>query len=83
MQYRKMPIVIEAIQWTGQNIAEVNAFMSPVAAIYVGTDNLIAIETLEGRMIANKGDWIIRGVKGELYPCKPEIFALTYEPVES
>ena len=42
----------------------------------------LAIKTLEGVMIANVGDWIIRGVQGELYPCKPDIFALTYEPAE-
>jgi hypothetical protein len=41
------------------------------------------IKTLEGEMTANEGDWIIKGVKGELYPCKADIFALTYEPVEA
>jgi hypothetical protein len=42
----------------------------------------VIVQTLEGRHIASPGDWIIRGVKGELYPCKPEIFAMTYDPVD-
>ena len=47
------------------------------------TDEIgLIIPTLEGLMVARQGDWVIRGVKGELYPCKPDIFALTYEPVE-
>jgi len=46
------------------------------------TDRAVTIETLEGTMVALPGDWIIRGVKGEMYPCKPDIFEATYEPVE-
>lgn len=84
--FRKRPVVIEAVRWTGDNIEAVFTFMAPVRPIYVGgefndADDLIAIDTLEGRMIAGKGDWIIRGVAGELYPCKPDIFAATYEAV--
>lgn len=45
---------------------------------YVGPD--LAIQTLEGQMVARPGDWIIKGVKGEIYPCKPDIFEATYEP---
>lgn len=86
-KYRKKPVEIEAINWTGDNIADVMAFMSPQEPGYVGkqfsnADDLIAIDTLEGRMIANKGDWIIRGVKDELYPCKPDIFEATYDAVD-
>lgn len=82
--YRKKPVEIEAVRWTGDNILEVSQFMCPVEPIYVGkqfsnADELIAIDTLEGRMVAKIGDWIIRGVKGELYPCKPDIFEATYE----
>lgn len=52
-----------------------------IGAVFADGDSL-TIRTLEGRMIATPGDWIIRGVKGELYPCKPDIFAATYEPAE-
>lgn len=84
-RFRKKPVVIEAEQWTGHNVAEISVFMYPDAPIYVGkqfsnADQLIGIETLEGLMTANVGDWIIRGVKGELYPCKPDIFEATYDP---
>lgn len=84
-KYRKKPVVIEAVKWTGNNIPEIAAFMMPQAPMYMGSqftdaDEIVGIETLEGVMVARKGDWIIRGVKGELYPCKPDIFAATYEP---
>ena len=86
-KYRKKPIVIEAIHWTGDNIGDVMVFMAPAQPGYVGrqfsnADDLIAIDTPEGRMIAGKGDWIIRGIEGELYPCKPDIFKATYNSVE-
>lgn len=85
-KFRKKPVVIDAIQWDGKNIADVMTFMAPQKPIYMGrqftdADELVGIETLEGVMIARLEDWIIRGVKGELYPCKPDIFAATYEPV--
>jgi hypothetical protein len=53
----------------------------PVTIWAYQTDEEIDIETLEGTMHANKGDWIIKGVKGEIYPCKPDIFNMTYEPI--
>ena len=80
MKFRKKPVVIEAIQWTGENYADVRAFAGAGSVHHTrsdGTDGL-RIETLEGVMAANVGDWIIRGVKGEFYPCKPDIFAATY-----
>jgi hypothetical protein len=86
VKYRKKPIVIEAVQWTGENGMEVARFIGmPMERIEANVANgfdppaLFIIKTLEGDMIANVGDWIIRGVKGELYPCKPDIFAATYE----
>lgn len=88
-RYRKLPVEIDAIRWTGDNIIEVMAFMSPQEPIYVNNlshmnftnaDDIVGIQTLEGIVVASKGDWILRGVKGELYPCKPDIFAATYEP---
>jgi hypothetical protein len=88
MKYRKKPIVIEAIQFTGWNQDEVLAFaipdLSKEACRAAKTMKLpVVIETLEGNMTATPGDWIIRGIKGECYPCAPDVFALTYEPVES
>lgn len=84
-QYRKKQIVIEAIQFDGWNWKECMQFMSDKDLAF--TDDLtrkenLKIDTLEGTMIANVGDWIIKGVKGEFYPCKPDVFAATYEPVE-
>ena len=87
--FRKKPVVIEAIQWTGVNTDEILSFVDCAASIrrkaYRRIDNNheIVIETLEGDMTASKDDWIIRGIKGEVYPCKPDIFASTYEPVDA
>lgn len=79
-RFRKKPVVIDA--W--QNVA--GPIRMPVwvsDAIYDMTDNgVIHIQTLEGIMTADPGDWIIKGVKKEVYPCKPDIFAATYEPVD-
>jgi len=84
MKYRKKPIVIEAFRWTGgpdqtedpewiiKEIKMGNVYFS---------DNTMMIKTLEGIMTANSGDWIIQGVNGEIYPCKPDIFGKTYELV--
>ena len=78
-QYRKKPVVIEAVQWTGQNIAEINNFAFGHVQGAVNKDCSFLVGTLEGPHTASVGDWIIRGVKGEFYPCKPDIFAATYE----
>ena len=77
MKFRKKPIEIEAMQWTGGNLEEIGAFM-PEAAYTVSGERL-TIATLEGAHLASLGDWIIKGVHGEYYPCKPDIFAKTYE----
>ena len=90
MQFRKKPVVIEAVQWNGQPPHSV------AKALDIGPETfnlppwyredipppLLEVFTLEGQMSASHGDWIIRGVKGEVYPCKPDIFEATYEPVE-
>jgi hypothetical protein len=78
MKYRKKPVVIEALQWTG-NHEEMETFIG--AHGDVGLD-YVWIETLEGVMIAKIGDYVIKGVKGEFYPCKPDIFEATYEVAE-
>lgn len=81
-KYRKKPVVIEAVQWAG-NLADIEGLLmrSTRAEVqqYLG-DPALYIPTLEGVMKANVGDWIILGVQAELYPCKPDIFAATYEP---
>jgi len=80
--FRKKPVVIEALQWTGANVDEVLGFILAQASAYREVDHAIMIETREGTMRADRNDWIIKGVKGEFYPCKPDIFAATYEPVD-
>jgi hypothetical protein len=77
-RYRKKPVVIVAIHYTGEFPLE---FLDDAEHVRsAGDGGGILIETLEGTMRADVGDWIIRGVKGELYPCKPDIFDATYEP---
>lgn len=79
--YRKKPVVIEAVQWTGLNTQEIYEFCnSGNRDCHIMGDKLL-IKTLEGTMEASNGDYIIRGVKGELYPCKSDIFEMTYERV--
>lgn len=77
MKFRKKPIVIEAVQWF-------KAGDHP-AVDFNGQDDtgrtMYSIKTLEGRHVVTPGDWIITGIKGEQYPCKPDIFAATYDPV--
>ena len=86
MKFRKKPVVIEAIQFDGENYIECFCFTGEDTKKRQFSrnikDQIIRIHTLEGTMIANKGDWIIRGVRGECYPCKPEIFEATYDKVE-
>jgi hypothetical protein len=80
--YRKKPVVIEAVRWTGDNYADVVAPFLRGQDHFVSRSDKVAIRTLEGTMDADVGDWIIKGVQGEFYPCKPDIFAATYEAVE-
>jgi hypothetical protein len=77
-RFRKKPVEIEAVRWEGNNLSEIQRFYKP-DGILIGDQ--IAIHTLEGRMLANTGDWIIKGVKGEFYPIKNDIFLETYESV--
>ena len=91
--FTKKPVTIAAIQWTGKNLREVITFTdgppdartTHAGMAWEAYTDLVArdglkIYTLEGKMLANPGDWIIRGVKGEYYPCKPDIFEATYSP---
>ena len=86
-KYRKKPVTIEAIQFVDNASAEqilkwagtppISASIDPAT----GTCRSLRVETLEGRMVAVTGDWIIQGVQGEFYPCKPDIFDATYEAI--
>jgi len=85
MKFRKKPVVIEAEQWSQENKANVMSFTKELGikrTIYSLNPLIMYIDTLEGEMKANEGDWIIKGVKGEFYSCKPDIFEATYEPME-
>jgi hypothetical protein len=81
-KFRKKPVVIEAVQFTGRNDEEVLAFVGENAFDPNSDRPTIVICTLEGDMTTEVGDWVIRGVKGEHYPCKPDIFEATYEEVK-
>ena len=82
-KFRKKPVEIEAVQWRLFNTDELAEFLGADQdkTIVDCMTHQLVIFTLEGEMRANDLDWIIRGIKGELYPCKPDIFAETYEPV--
>jgi hypothetical protein len=89
--YRKKPVVIEARQVTLQTAEEVGAWCGAKKCVKGSYDSYLwgwalrieqrnlHIDTLEGEMIASMGDWVVKGIQGEFYPCKPDIFALTYE----
>jgi hypothetical protein len=78
-KYRKKPIVIDAEQWTSSKYIK-GVIPDPVGNPM--TPEKYCIKTLEGNHIVSEGDWIITGVKGEMYPCKPDIFEMTYERVD-
>jgi len=85
MKFRKKPVIIDALQFTGAEddwfrIGEFCGQCAQIAKEY--GKSILLISTLEGTMKADEGDWIIRGVKGEFYPCKPDIFEATYEPIQ-
>jgi hypothetical protein len=96
MKYRKKPVVIEAVEWKGDNLKNVYEFMGQEVDFKgdwriqdrfheLQRDkclNGLSIDTLEGAMKADLGDYIIKGIKGEIYPCKPDIFKQTYEKVD-
>lgn len=85
-KYRKKPIVIDAFQWNGdKSTQELFKFLGKTNGSVFAPNNdeeSLVIFTLEGDMKASIGDWVIRGIKGELYPCKNDIFIATYELVE-
>ena len=84
MKFRKKPIVVEAMQFTNETKNQVFNFVSCNRYADFDSKNnpILVIETLEGDMVTSLGDWVIKGVNGEFYPCKPNIFEKTYEKVE-
>ena len=92
MKYRKKPVVIEAVQWNGTNLSDIKEFVGDSlvydiidTAWQVGKGKphvLMKIKTLEGDMHVSEGDYIIKGLKGEFYPCKPDIFEKKYELID-
>ena len=92
MKYKTKPCEIDAIQWNGRNLEEIKDFVGD-SLVYNICDtawevgkgiphvNMI-IKTLEGNMFASVGDYIIKGLRGEFYPCKPDVFEKKYEPIE-
>ena len=95
MNWRKKPVVIEAVQWTGNNHREMFDFLTGTIDkhmeaygehFYIDHTKVIGglvIKTLEGEHYASINDFIVKGVKGEFYPCKPDIFAATYEAIQA
>lgn len=94
-KYRKKPVVIEAFQFGAENIPDwfMDAVTANTVVLHCDNENergpfdecinqVAIIHTLEGDHLANSGDYIIKGIKGELYPCKPDIFSATYEKVD-
>jgi hypothetical protein len=85
-KFRKKPVVIEAIQWDGTELMAMDiikwmgkgGYRRPDYKLELNPE--LVIPTLEGEMVASSGDWIIKGIAGEFYPCKDEIFKRTYEP---
>lgn len=79
-QYRKKPVVIDAFQWQPDAPSSILPEWFASRSCWDFVNGSLVIRTPEGVMRVDPGDWVIRGVKGELYPCKPDIFAATYEP---
>lgn len=78
-RYRKKPVVIDAVQLPVTSAPAWLADAMDAGTVRLYSSGVASIDTLEGTMTARKGDWIIQGVKGELYPCKPDIFSATYD----
>ena len=92
MKYRKKPVIVDAIKWTGTNLDDIIGFVGESLRFEIYEEAyragmfppvvIMKIGTLEGDMEVSVGDYVIKGIKGEFYPCKPDIFEATYEPAE-
>ena len=85
LKFKKKPVEIEAMQFTDESKDCVRNWVrcNTAANFSPNGDPELHIQTLEGVMVASLGDWVIKGIKGEYYPCKPDIFSATYEPIEA
>lgn len=81
-KYKKKPVVIDAEQWTGCTSPKMDQLVEGQEHKLAVQGTTLFIATFEGEMEANRGDYIIKGIQGELYPCKPDIFESTYESVD-
>ena len=82
-KYRKKPVTIKAIRYTPYNGTQIQAWAAEHGTHLTLRDDYLYVATLEGTMKAQLGDWIIKGINGEFYPCKPDIFDATYEEVDT
>jgi membrane-anchored protein YejM (alkaline phosphatase superfamily) len=82
-KFRKRPVVIEAREFTGDPDPSLEAWMGDAFETWLPSTRQFAVRTLEGEHIVSAGDMVIRGVKGEFYGCKPDVFAQTYEAVDA
>ncbi len=80
-KYIKKPVEIEAIQWTGENTTEILTFCHDCFSYEKNHVRILVIHTLEGTMKASPMDFVIKGIKGEFYACKPDVFVMTYDEV--
>ena len=80
-KFVKKPIIIEAVRWDGRSIDPMMEFLTSADIGFTPQTGKIMITTLEGTLTAQPGDWIIKGVKGEFYPCKDDIFQASYDAV--
>ena len=81
MKFRKKPVVVEAMLFDGDNWLNISDWCKGEVAIQKAK-RCIVVHTIDGSMRADPGDWIIKGIKGEFYPCKNDVFEQSYEPVE-
>lgn len=82
MKFMKKPVVVEAIQYTGENEEEIKEFLGEYFKASVPSACYMIISNFRGDMTISKGDYVVHGVDGDFYPCKPDIFEKTYEPVK-
>lgn len=83
MKYRKKPVVIDAVKYDGNNLENiVTVFPEFKFTVEAGESKGLGIYTLEGKMICSIGDYLIKGIQGEFYPCKPDIFEASYDEVK-
>ena len=81
-KFRKRPLEVEALLWTGHNTADMEAFLESPRNGYFAGNCLLRIQTLEGTMTCLPGNWVVKGIRGEYYPCQAGVFDQTYEAVE-